>query len=187
MNNNIVYVKTENGIFKCYKSEQMNKPIYYPVNNSGFINYNDVEKILTIDDFFEENQKLKSTLELYKGSLHREHEAIHKANDLEEENQELKRQLEYLRSGEYLNQLKFERDMLQYIIDNGEVSKEDKTYIDCTHRNTKLLAQQKEYIEQLEKLAYQNMVPSDFANGCKVAYGIALNRYKEIIGGDNNG
>ena len=92
MNNNIVYVKTENGIFKCYKSEQMNKPIYYPVNNSGFINYNDVEKILTIDDFFEENQKLKSTLELYKGSLHREHEAIHRANDLEEENQELKNQ-----------------------------------------------------------------------------------------------
>lgn len=40
----------------------------------------------------EENQKLKSTLELYKGSLHREHEAIHRANDLEEENQELKNQ-----------------------------------------------------------------------------------------------
>ena len=49
----------------------------------------------------------------------------------------------------------------------------------------KLKNQQKEYIEQLEKLAYQNMVPSDFANGCKLAYGIALNRYKEIIGGDN--
>lgn len=51
--------------------------------------------------------------------------------------------------------------------------------------NQELKKQQKEYIEQLEKLAYQNMVPSDFANGCKVAYGIALNRYKEIIGGDN--
>lgn len=51
--------------------------------------------------------------------------------------------------------------------------------------NQELKNQQKEYIEQLEKLAYQNMVPSDFANGCKVAYGIALNRYKEIIGGDN--
>ena len=89
-----------------------------------------------IKDLQQENQKLKSTLNLYKGSLHREHEAIHRANDLEEENQELKNQ-------------------------------------------------QKEYIEQLEKLAYQNMVPSDFTNGCKVAYGIALNRYKEIIGGDN--
>lgn len=105
MNNNIVYVKTENGIFKCYKSEKMNKPIYYPVNNSGFIDYNDVEKILTIDDFFEENQKLKSTLNLYKGSLHREHEAIHKANDLEEENQELKNQqkefIEWLKEKSY--------------------------------------------------------------------------------------
>lgn len=60
MNNNIVYVKTENGIFKCYKSEQMNKPIYHPVNNSGFIDYNDVEKIVTIDDLFEENQELKN-------------------------------------------------------------------------------------------------------------------------------
>ena len=48
--------------------------------------------------------------------------------------------------------------------------------------NQELKNQQKEYIERLEKLAYQNMVPSVFANGCKVAYGIALNRYKEIIG-----
>ena len=45
-----------------------------------------------IKAILEENRKLKSTLELYKGSLHREHEAIHKANDLEEENQELKNQ-----------------------------------------------------------------------------------------------
>lgn len=45
-----------------------------------------------IKDLQQENQKLKSTLNLYKGSLHREHEAIHKANDLEEENQELKNQ-----------------------------------------------------------------------------------------------
>ena len=45
-----------------------------------------------IKAILEENRKLKSTLELYKGSLHREHEAIHKANDLEEENQELKKQ-----------------------------------------------------------------------------------------------
>lgn len=59
MKDNIVYVKTENGIFKCYKSEQMNKPIYHPVNSNGFIDYNDVEKIVTIDDLFEENQELK--------------------------------------------------------------------------------------------------------------------------------
>ena len=55
------------------------------------------------------------------------------------ENQELKKQLEYLRSGEYYNQLRFERDMLQYVADNGKVSKEDKEFIDMTHRNTELL------------------------------------------------
>lgn len=36
------------------------------------------------------------------------------------ENKSLKRQLNYLRSGEYINQLKFERDMLQDIVDNME-------------------------------------------------------------------
>lgn len=63
-NSNIVYVKTENGTFKCYKSETMHKPIYYPVNGSGYIDYNDVEKILTIDDLFEENQKLKERIKV---------------------------------------------------------------------------------------------------------------------------
>ena len=47
-----------------------------------------------------------------------------------EEAKELKKQLEYLRSGEYYNQLRFERDMLQYVADNGKVSKEDKEFID---------------------------------------------------------
>ena len=39
------------------------------------------------------------------------------------ENQELKKQIEYLRSGEYYNQLRFENEMLQNVVDNGEVSK----------------------------------------------------------------
>lgn len=56
----------------------------------------------------------------------------------------LKKQLDYLRSGEYYNQLRFERDMLQDLVDKGEISKEDKKFIDCTHRNTELL-------EELEK------------------------------------
>lgn len=57
---NIVYVKIKNGIFKCYKSEQMHKPIYYPVESktNGYIDYNDVEKILTIEDLYQENQEL---------------------------------------------------------------------------------------------------------------------------------
>ena len=59
--------------------------------------------------------------------------------NLVKENQELQKQLEYLRSREYYNQLRFERDMLQYVVDNGKVSKEDKEFIDMTHRNTELL------------------------------------------------
>ena len=64
-----------------------------------------------------------------------------------EEVKELKKQLEYLRSREYYNQLRFERDMLQYVADNGKVSKEDKEFIDMTHRNTELL----EVIEELRE------------------------------------
>ena len=70
--------------------------------------------------------------------------------ELLKENQELKKQLEYLRSREYYNQLRFERDMLQYVADNGKVSKEDKTFIDMTHRNTELLEvieEVRDYIE----------------------------------------
>lgn len=62
---NIVYVKIKNEIFKCYKSEQMHKPIYYPVESktNGYIDYNDVEKILTIEDLYQEIQELKKQLE----------------------------------------------------------------------------------------------------------------------------
>ena len=67
--------------------------------------------------------------------------------DLQQENQSLKKQLEYLRSGEYYNQLRFERDMLQYVAGNGKVSKEDKEFIDMTHRNTELL----EVIEEVRE------------------------------------
>lgn len=67
---------------------------------------------------------------------------------LQEENHQLKRQLEYLRSGEYLNQLKFERNMLEDIVQNGGVSKEDKEFIDMTHRNTELLEENKRLKEE---------------------------------------
>ena len=61
---NIVYIKTENGIFKCYKSEQMHKPIYHPVESkmNGYIDYNEVEKILTIEDLYQENKQLKEVI-----------------------------------------------------------------------------------------------------------------------------
>lgn len=73
-------------------------------------------------------------------------ELFNEMDNWKKEVQLLKDQLNYLRSGEYINQLKFERDMLQYIVDNGEAQEEDKNFIDMTHRNTELLAQQKEFI-----------------------------------------
>ena len=111
------------------------------------------------------------------------------------ENQELKKQLDYLRSEEYYNQLRFERDMLQNVVDNGEVPKEDKQFIDMTHRNTELLEQQKEFIEYLEneinKLKEQiknydiwHEVGTDinFLILKKQFYLEILQKYKEIIG-----
>lgn len=74
------------------------------------------------------------------------------AKQLLEENQELKKQLEYLHSGEYLNQLRFERNMLQDVVEKMEVSKEDKKFIDMTHRNTQLLEENRKYEEVIDKL-----------------------------------
>lgn len=69
--NNVVYVRTKNGIFKCYKSEQMHKPIYYPIESktNGYIDYYDVIEILNIDDLYKQVKKqqeviIKAILEL---------------------------------------------------------------------------------------------------------------------------
>ena len=62
---NIVYVKIKNGIFKCYKSEQMHKPIYYPVESktNGYIDYNDVIDTLSADDLYNELKKQKEVVD----------------------------------------------------------------------------------------------------------------------------
>lgn len=91
------------------------------------------------------------------------------SEQLQQENQELKKQLSNN------HQIKMKR--LQ------QENRKLKQQLSNSHQ---IKNQQKEFIEWLEKLVYQNMVASDFANGCKVAYGIALNRYKEIIGGSND-
>lgn len=70
---------------------------------------------------------------------------------IEIEKEQLKKQLNYLKKGEYFNQLRFERDVLKDLVDKGEVSKENKEFIDCTHRNTELLEENKQLKEQLEK------------------------------------
>ena len=94
-----------------------------------------------IDELKKENQELKKRLEVGEQQY----------NDLVEEKEKLQEQLSYLRSGEYLNQLKFERDMLQHIVDYNEVSKEDKEFIDMTHRNTELLEENKQLKETINK------------------------------------
>ena len=81
-------------------------------------------------------------------------ELFNEMENWKEEAKELQKQLEYLRSGEYYNQLRFERDMLQYVADNGKVSKEDKEFIDMTHRNTELLEVIEEVREYIEKYRY---------------------------------
>ena len=94
-----------------------------------------------------------------------------------EEKENLQEQLDYLRGGEYLNQLRFERDMLQHVVDNSEVSKVDKEFIDMTHKNTELLAQQKEFIEWLEDMLISELDIFTVVRVCDV-----LSKYKEIIG-----
>ena len=78
-------------------------------------------------------------------------ELFDEMNDWKKTTKNLKQQLDYIRSGEYYNQLRFEREMLEYIVKNGEVSKEDKQFIDMTHRNTELLEENQELKKQLEE------------------------------------
>ena len=109
--------------------------------------------------------------------------------ELQQENQKLKKQLEYLRSGEYYNQLRFENKMLQDIVDNGEVSKEDREFIDCTHRNTELLGQQEEFINYMmntiENIT-QDETDDEEIKGYLIQRGNTFkeifSKYKEIIG-----
>lgn len=88
-----VYIKTKKGkIYECYISEQMHKPIYYPVDSktNGYIDYYEVERFLGIDSMYrevkqlqQENKQLKDVIKelqdmvndkdlLYKKSLGRE-------------------------------------------------------------------------------------------------------------------
>ena len=88
----------------------------------------------------DENQELKKQLEVGEQQY----------NDVVEEKENLQEQLDYLRSGEYLKQLRFERDMLQHVVDTNGVPSEVYDYLDCTHRNTELLEENQELKKQLE-------------------------------------
>lgn len=85
------------------------------------------EDIETIQGYVEmieeENEELKKQLEEYKENYQEELDENSKLSELwcdsRAKIRELERQLEYLRSGEYYNQLRFENKMLQDIVDNG--------------------------------------------------------------------
>ena len=112
-------------------------------------------KILTnkkYNDILEKCKILDNNVFNLKQCLHRKE--IEHIEELVSKNQciiKLKEQLEYLRNGEYYNQLRFERDMLENLVLYGEVSKEDKEFIDMTHRNTELLEENQKYKEVIEK------------------------------------
>ena len=140
-----------------------------------------------IEQLQQENQELKLELSGYRQAILEDKDML----GLKEENTELKKQLEYLRSGEYYNQLRFERDMLQDLVYNGKISKEDKKFIDMTHRNTELLEQQKEFIEYMNK-TIEELECDDVGDEEMKGYLIQridtfkeiLQKYKEIIGDD---
>ena len=129
-----------------------------------------------------------------------------------EEIKSLEKQLEYLRSGEYYNQLRFENEMLQQAVDTKGVPSEVYDYIDCTHRNTELLEENQELKKQLHNasIEMQEMIEQDiecpsncsklkeilnqqkefidwleenYKNTQDIWYIKILNKYKEIIGG----
>ena len=97
------------------------------------------------------------------------------------ENEELNNQLEYFRSNEYLNQLRFERDILQDIANKGEISKEDKDFIDCTHRNTELLEENQKLKKQLENNSKINVADHKYASKCEDKVIVLENQQEEFI------
>lgn len=66
---------------------------------------------------------------------------------------ELQSQLSYLRSGEYYNQLRFENEMLQNVVDTNGIPSEVYDYIECTHRNTELLEENEQLKKELKILS----------------------------------
>ncbi len=81
--NNVVYVETKSGIFKCYKSEQIGKPIYYPVESktNGYIDCYDVIRILNIDDLYKQVKKQQEIIDKTKIFLKNEGQKQYNIHD----------------------------------------------------------------------------------------------------------
>lgn len=135
------------------------------------------EKIILLDN---ENKKLHNLIDSLKLS---ELEYQDLVSYYEEETKKIEKQLDYIRSGEYYNQLRFERDMLEHVVENGKISREDKKFIDCTHRNIELLEQQREFITYLEE-EIKIYSKTTYAEEILKELEEILKEYKKIIGDD---
>ena len=71
---------------KTYIKEDIIYQEYLKNKNKNFSDFDKfcIQHCKDIEELLEENKKLKAELQLYQGSLKREHEAIHRVNDLEE-------------------------------------------------------------------------------------------------------
>ena len=182
---------------KCENVEQLYDNFYYPLlveykelkEKTKLFHKNGVfsleyDKETLKDMVLEYQEKIDKAVADYEKTRFEKEQLNSLVNSCQEEIRQLKKQLDYLRSEEYYNQLRFERDMLQNVVDNGEVPKEDKQFIDMTHRNTELLEQQKEFINYLEdEIKLQEEI-----NDIVLATGFEeiLQKYKEIIGDVKN-
>ena len=70
---------------KTYIKEDIIYQEYLKNKNKNFSDFDKfcIQHCKDIEELLEENEKLKAELQLYQGSLKREHEAIHRVNDLE--------------------------------------------------------------------------------------------------------
>lgn len=72
-----------------------------------------------------------------------------------EESKQLKEQLEYLRSGEYLNQLKWERNMLEDLIEDKKLSNKEYSMKSMMKANTSLCERIEKAIEMANIFSFK--------------------------------
>lgn len=113
---------------------------------------------------------------------------------LQQENRELKKQLDYLRSGEYLNQLKFERNMLEDLVQEEKLSNEVYSIKKIMQANTRLAEKNQELNKQLEDISEElELVRCDLHNrtserdGYERELNECLSQQKEFIKWLENG
>ena len=142
--------------------ELFNEMINWKEESKG-LNQKYLNAVADYETTMSELQKLKKENKILRENSEHNDKVVDKVNW---ENQELKKQLEYLRSGEYYNQLRFENEMLQQVVDTNGVPSEVYDYIDCTHRNTELLEENQKYKEAIDKVIeyIQKMFETGFYN-----------------------